>query len=131
MGASSLPLDVGRARRYFTRTQVLGLWERDGGCASCGQTTFLEAHHNQWWDRDHGPTDLTNGVLLCSRCHHRVHADHWEIHTDPVSHAVAFIPPAHIDPDRTPRPGVHRHHPREHHREHPRHNQTTESPDAA
>jgi hypothetical protein len=60
-GGPSLPLDLGRRSRTFTRAQVLALWERDGGCAFCGQTTFVEAHHIAWWHRDRGTTDLTNG----------------------------------------------------------------------
>lgn len=106
MGGASVPLDMGRERRLFTRHQYIALGERDRGCASCGANWFVEAHHTAWWDRDGGATDLLNGVLLCSRCHHHVHAADWEIRIDPVTAAVSFIPPAHIDPKRRPRPGV-------------------------
>lgn len=37
LGGDSLPLDLGRAARLFTKAQRLALGERDGGCASCGQ----------------------------------------------------------------------------------------------
>ncbi|TFV97972.1 HNH endonuclease, partial [Leifsonia flava] len=77
---------------------------RDGGCAFCGTTgSYAEAHHLAWWDRDTGPTNLNNGVLLCRTDHQRVHHDGWTITT----HAgqVWFTPPPHIDPTRTPRLG--------------------------
>ena len=104
LGGASLPLDLGRAARLFTRAQRLALGERDGGCAACGQNIgYVQAHHIDWWDRDTGPTDLANGVLLCSFCHHAVHRDGWVIRATPTS--IWFIPPPHIDPDQTPRLG--------------------------
>ena len=74
------------------------------GCASCGQTLFVEAHHIDE-HANGGRTDLCKGVLLCSRCHHRVHRHEWEIRIDTAGR-VWFIPPPGIDPDRRPRPGV-------------------------
>ncbi|NCD21173.1 MAG: HNH endonuclease, partial [Actinobacteria bacterium] len=104
-GGASLPLDLGRRSRAFTRAQVLALWERDGGCAFCGQTTFVEAHHIRWWHKDHGTTDLSNGVLLCSRCHHLIHRDGWHIKVSETGE-VSFTPPRQVDPDRVPRPAA-------------------------
>lgn len=104
LAGPSLPLDLGRAARLFSRAQRLALGERDGGCASCGQNiSYVEAHHIDWWERDAGPTDLSNGVLLCSFCHHTVHRDGWGIHA--TAGSVWFIPPPHVDPRRTPRLG--------------------------
>ena len=80
MGGESEVLDFGRSRRLFTRAQRLALVERDGGCAYChAPPSWTEAHHIRWWERDAGPTDLDNGVLLCTACHHRVHRDGWDI----------------------------------------------------
>lgn len=101
-GTQPLPLDMGRIARTFTPTQTLALWERDGGCAMCGQRTFVEAHHIRWWWRHLGPTDLSNGVLLCTRCHHLIHRDEWDIEINAAGE-VWFHPPAHIDPGRQPR----------------------------
>ena len=113
-GGASLPLDLGREARLFSRYQFLALWERDRGCASCGQTTFVEAHHaGVDWAKG-GRTDLSDGVLLCSRCHHRVHRHEWEIRID--RSGVWFIPPPSIDPSRTRRPGVARQNLRERNR---------------
>lgn len=111
MGAGSEILDWGRRRRFFTRPQKLALAERDRGCIGCGAPTGrTRVHHLQWWSRG-GPTDLDNGCLLCESCHHLIHDHGWDIRIDgPGIHApVWLIPPAHVDPGRTPRPAAGRH----------------------
>ena len=131
LGSDGEILDLGRERRLFTKAQKLALIERDGGCARCGLPPHMtKVHHINWWKRDTGPTDLSNGVLLCESCHHRIHDNGWDIRIDnpPGNHAgttqpadggtrrhhgtgvnvhakVWFIPPAHIDPTRTPQLG--------------------------
>ena len=108
LGGDGEILDLGRSRRLFTTAQKLALTERDGGCAGCGlPPAMTQVHHLRWWTRDHGPTDLSNGVLLCSRCHHRVHDDGWEIDIRGAGSRaqVWFTPPAHVDPARAPRLG--------------------------
>lgn len=108
LGGESEVLDLGRRRRLFTKAQRLSLWERDGGCAGCGgPPEMCEAHHLTWWSRG-GGTDLSNGILLCTGCHHRIHAEDWEIRV--VGSAVWFVSPPHIDPARTPRRGGRRRH---------------------
>ncbi|MFF1634397.1 DUF222 domain-containing protein [Leifsonia sp. NPDC058248] len=106
LSSRSEVLDLGRKHRLFSRAQRLALAERDGGCAwtSCPHPpSYTEAHHIRWWDADYGPTDLSNGILLCSSHHHWVHQDEWDIHVrDNVPY---FIPPPHIDPHQRPRPG--------------------------
>ncbi|WP_430867488.1 DUF222 domain-containing protein [Demequina aurantiaca] len=92
MGGKSLPLDLGQLKRLFTPAQRLALVERDGGCSWChAPPSFCEAHHIRWWGRDGGPTDLKNGVLLCTRCHHRVHRDGWKVEV--VDDEVQFTTP--------------------------------------
>ncbi|GAA1816069.1 HNH endonuclease signature motif containing protein [Agromyces neolithicus] len=104
LGGASVPLDLGRAARLFTRAQRLALAERDGGCASCGQNiSYVEAHHIRWWERDTGPTNLSNGVMLCSFCHHSIHREGWQINASP--NEVWFTPPPHVDPDQKARLG--------------------------
>ena len=108
LGAESEILDWGRRKRLFTQAQKLALVERDGGCAMCGAPpSHTKAHHLRWWARDAGPTDLSNGVLLCESCHHRIHDNGWDIRIDGTGTRaeVWFIPPAHVDAARTPRPG--------------------------
>ncbi|WP_313354189.1 DUF222 domain-containing protein [Microbacterium sp.] len=108
LGGDSEVLDWGRRRRLFTPTQRLALAERDGGCAMCGlPPSMAKAHHIRWWQRDAGPTDLANGVLLCETCHHRIHDNGWNIRIDPPGrgNTVWFVPPPHVDPARAPRRG--------------------------
>ncbi|MDQ0643815.1 HNH endonuclease signature motif containing protein [Microbacterium murale] len=108
LGGDSEILDWGRKKRFFTKAQRLALVERDGGCAMCNlPPEMVKAHHMRWWERHHGRTDLSNGILLCESCHHRIHDNGWDIHIDGtgVNARVWFIPPAHVDPARTPRLG--------------------------
>ncbi|HEX6367048.1 MAG TPA: DUF222 domain-containing protein [Agromyces sp.] len=103
-GGQCIPLDLGRSARLFSKAQRIALAERDGGCAACGQNIgYVEAHHIRWWEHDAGPTDLANGVMLCSFCHHRMHREDWEIRA--TLDRVWFIPPPSIDPARTPQLG--------------------------
>ena len=106
LGADSEVLDLGRTRRLFSTAQRRALAERDGGCAWPGcphPPSYTEAHHIRWWNAHGGPTDLDNGILLCSSHHHRVHDDGWQINVH--GQVPYFIPPAHVDPYRRPRPG--------------------------
>jgi hypothetical protein len=110
LGGAGEVLDLGRTRRHFSRAQRRALVERDGGCAGCHlPPAFAEAHHIRWWERDAGPTDLDNGILLCTACHHRIHEEGWDIRierppgTPPSAGTVWLIPPPHIDAARTPR----------------------------
>lgn len=104
LSGKSEVLDWGRAKRLFTSEQRLALVERDGGCAHChAPPSWCEAHHIKWWERDTGPTDLNNGVLLCVRCHHRVHRDGWTIRV--ADGRVEFEPPPAAGGRRVPRLG--------------------------
>lgn len=106
LGGESEILDWGRARRLFTTAQKLAIAERDGGCIDCGAPPmWCHVHHISWWDRDRGRTDLANGALLCTGCHHRLHSDGWEITVDGagVDGRVHLVPPPWIDPQRRPR----------------------------
>lgn len=108
LGGDSEILDWGREKRLFTRAQRLALVERDGGCAMCGAPPGqVKVHHIKWWQRDGGPTDLNNGILLCEACHHRIHDNGWDITIEGpgVEARVWFHPPAQVDPARTPRLG--------------------------
>lgn len=101
LGGDDEVLNFGRSRRLFTRAQRLALVERDGGCAYChAPPSWTEVHHVRWWGRDAGPTDLDNGVLLCTSCHHRIHRDGWDISVRDGT--VWFVPPASVDRDRRP-----------------------------
>lgn len=103
LGGDGEILDLGRARRLFTRAQRKAIAARDGGCAApgCGiPAAWCEVHHIDHWEHG-GPTDVDNGVLLCSHHHHAVHAGWWRIDVD--DGVPWFVPARHLDPDRTPR----------------------------
>jgi hypothetical protein len=76
------PLDVGREQRLFTARQRTALAERDGGCRWTGcerPPSWCEAHHIEHWHRDHGRTDVADGILLCKFHHLLLHDHHWDI----------------------------------------------------
>ncbi len=102
------PLWVGRDHRHATIAQWRALIARDRGCIGCGAAPDrCEAHHVVAW-ADFGPTDITNLVLVCSRCHHDIHhrgsvlrrsQGQWEI--------VARAGPVPVrDPDASPHAAV-------------------------
>lgn len=69
-------LQMGRRKRLFTAAQRLAIVLRDRHCQGegCGApAAWNDVHHVRTWI-DGGPTDIDNGILLCSRCHHEVHA---------------------------------------------------------
>ena len=104
-GTEGNVLDLGRELRLFTRRQRIALAARDGGCIWTGcdrPPSWCEAHHINEWRRDHGKTDVDDGVLLCKHHHLLLHNNHWRIVR--TGHQYALIPPVDIDPTQTPRP---------------------------
>ncbi len=75
-------LRLGRSRRTFSdaqKTALAGIW---GGCAASGcdrPPSWTEAHHLEEWQRDHGATDVSNGVLLCRHHHLLIHNNGWKV----------------------------------------------------
>ncbi|QHO69722.1 HNH endonuclease signature motif containing protein [Marisediminicola antarctica] len=95
-------LNVGHTRRHFTARQRIALATRDGGCMfpSCDRPpSWCEAHHIKHWDRDNGPTNIDNGILLCRRHHLLLHDNHWEITN--TNNNYWLQPPRNIDPTQT------------------------------
>lgn len=72
------PLHLSRTHRLFSPAQRKALTVAAGGrCEYSGCRTpspYLEAHHAEWFVRDGGRTDVSNGIMLCSYHHHLVHA---------------------------------------------------------
>ena len=106
---ASQPLDLGRSRRIASAAQRIALFARDRNCVGCGASAaWCQAHHIIPWQPG-GPTDLDNLVLLCSRCHHKVHDDGWRVQrTAPGRHSLhpppthGGRPPNHNQPHRRP-----------------------------
>ncbi len=75
------PLWHGRQVRLATDAQWRALIARDGGCRICdADPSRCEAHHLvAWQPPGHGPTDITNLILLCSHHHHVVHDLGWRL----------------------------------------------------
>jgi len=130
LGSASEVLDLGRSRRLVSDEIRLALSIRDHGCGFPGCDAAdheCEAHHVvPWWAG--GVTALGNLVLLCPKHHKlveppRMHhppgtqprertpkhgqdpaRERWEVRID--QHGMPeFLPPARLDPDRTPIPG--------------------------
>jgi hypothetical protein len=98
-----IPLRLGRSRRLFTPGQRLGFAVRDKGCVFPGcdrPPSWCEAHHIGSW-ADGGPTDLTNGCLLCGYHHRLIHHGDWQVVMGGDGHPQV-IPPDWTDPLRTP-----------------------------
>jgi hypothetical protein len=97
------PLDVGRDLRLYTKKQRIAMAARDGGCMFPGcdrPPSWTEAHHIKHWVRDHGPTNVDEGILLCRHHHRLMHHGGWEITR--VGGEFDLIPPTSIDPAQAP-----------------------------
>ncbi|MGC5249269.1 HNH endonuclease, partial [Gordonia sp. DT219] len=80
---------------------------RDKCCIKCGApASRTQAHHLVSWV-DGGATDLDNGCLLCTSCHHDVHDSGWNVVMGFDRHPW-LIPPATVDPRRRPLPAYNR-----------------------
>jgi hypothetical protein len=81
MGGKGQPLDLGRRRRFFTKGQKRAIAARDRGCANPGcsmPTHRCEVHHVVPFSLG-GKTNVSQGLLLCVRCHTALHAGHFTI----------------------------------------------------
>ncbi|MCY7412973.1 MAG: HNH endonuclease [Salinibacterium sp.] len=97
-------IDLGRTQRLFTEVQRLALSVRDGGCVfpDCARPpSHCEAHHIDEWERDHGLTNVRDGVLLCRHHHMLLHNNHWQIIRDDATYWLK--PPRSADPAQVPR----------------------------
>lgn len=98
--ADGQPLYMGRKQRAATASQKLALIARDKQCIGCGmRASACDAHHIIWWDDD-GPTDITNLVLLCPKCHRKVHKQGYTVIKDGSGRHKLKSPPRAIDRDR-------------------------------
>ena len=82
LGPDSKPLNVGTETRTFPRWLRRQVARRDRHCRWPGceiPPGWCETHHVKYWEHG-GETSYANGVLLCSRHHHFLHAHPtWQI----------------------------------------------------
>lgn len=96
----SLPPDMGRSKRLFTRTQRIAIANRDGGCTFPGcdrPPNWCEIHHAKCPWAAGGKTALCDGVLICNFHHHVIHDDGWRVTFAADGHPE-YIPPTSVDP---------------------------------
>ncbi|OWY60923.1 hypothetical protein B7486_66570, partial [cyanobacterium TDX16] len=97
VGPDGEALDHGRSRRLFTPAQrraILARYRFTCAWPDCDRPAgWLRIHHISWWTRDHGPTDLDNGIPLCP-CHHtRVHEGHFTLQRALTTGQITFWRP--------------------------------------
>jgi hypothetical protein len=81
LGGDSVPIDLGRASRLFSKDQRDALAVMDGGCTAPGcdrPPSWCEVQHTEPWAAAHGPTDLAKGTLHCNACHHTADSEGWK-----------------------------------------------------
>ncbi len=87
LGSDSQILDLGQEVRGFTFPQRIAMAVHQGG--TCGivecqrPATWCDGHHLIAW-AEGGPTDLTNGALLCPRHHTLAHDLRFELTQQPT-----------------------------------------------
>jgi len=75
-------LELGRTQRLFSEAQRIVLAAIWGGCPVPGcdrPPSWTEAHHINEFVRDHGKTDVIDGILLCRHHHMWVHSNGWSV----------------------------------------------------
>ena len=80
LDGTSLPLDLGRTKRFFTEAQRVALATTYDRCAAehCDRPyAWTDLHHEDPWARD-GRTDLHLAVPLCGPDHQRAHDPRFE-----------------------------------------------------
>ncbi|MBV9823037.1 MAG: DUF222 domain-containing protein [Actinobacteria bacterium] len=93
----------GRTKRIATRAQTIALTARDRGCSFPGcdhPPEHCQRHHVVSW-ADGGATDLDNLTLVCGFHHREFDRGGWACRM--VAGQPHWIPPAWVDPARTPR----------------------------
>jgi hypothetical protein len=87
LSGASVPLDLGRESRLFTRAQAVALSVRHQHCAAEGcerPFAWCELHHLTPWSEG-GATDLDNAAPLCGFHHRRIHDEHYTVARAPDS----------------------------------------------
>ncbi|WP_258562845.1 MULTISPECIES: HNH endonuclease signature motif containing protein [Nocardioides] len=85
LGGDSVPIDVGRERRFHPKYQRIAITVRDQGCRAegCDRRLGLHTHHETRW-ADGGKTTVDQGISLCPWHHARIHDSAYEARTQPT-----------------------------------------------
>jgi len=79
LGSDSVPIDLGRSARVFSKAQRDALAVMDGGCTAPGcdrPPSWCEVQHTNPWQSG-GQTNLDNATLHCNACHHQADQEGW------------------------------------------------------
>jgi len=79
LGGKSKVLDLGRSRRFHSKSQRYAMALEQGGCTAQGcdwPPGLCHAHHEIRWSLG-GGTSVARGLLLCPRHHARAHDPHY------------------------------------------------------
>ncbi|HET6968566.1 MAG TPA: DUF222 domain-containing protein, partial [Ornithinibacter sp.] len=92
LDGTTLPLDLGRTKRFFTESQRVALATTYDECAAEGcdrPFAWSDLHHEDPWAQG-GATDLDLAVPLCGSDHRRAHDPRFQhrVHTDTTGRKV-------------------------------------------
>lgn len=107
LGPHSEVLDLGRAHRFFTRTQRIAIRRGEHRCRVRGcRSPYVEYDHKTTW-ADGGPTDIANARPLCG-FHNRLREQGWDLEDLEGGQVKLIKPPDHhLRKKRRPRPRIH------------------------
>ncbi len=95
-GGESVPLDLGREERLFTRHQRIAITNRDHGCAAprCDRPPgWCEGHHGDRTWADGGATDVKEAISVCAEHHRQIHTGHLQCRLNPHDGVPEFRQP--------------------------------------
>ncbi|MCS3492354.1 hypothetical protein M2368_001357 [Arthrobacter sp. JUb119] len=101
LNGKSLPLDLGRTQRLFTKAQVRALRAAYRGCSYPGcsmPAQRCEADHLDPWEKG-GRTDIKSAVLNCLIHHTARHCGLFQAVKIPGSRPMVLLPPE-LDPEQ-------------------------------
>ena len=87
-------LNLGRSTRLANRPQRRALRGLYSTCAIPGCATVYDRcklHHVVWW-RNGGSTDLANLLPVCTKHHHDIHDNGWNLHLGPNRELTVTLP---------------------------------------
>jgi hypothetical protein len=89
-------LDLGQPTKAWPASTRRAIVARDRHCRFPGcdrPPAWCQAHHVQFRHAHDGPTNVTNGVLLCSFHHHLVHEGGWTLTFESRTGVVTVVTP--------------------------------------